>query len=103
MTTVFSKFDEGRSTEVRVTNDITWTELADAFQEFLSGCGFVVTRADLAEYFSDGEWVCQHDEADTSTDTITITGWHGDTDISVTYGSDVFNTMAADLTSGDKR
>ena len=53
MTTLFARFDEDRSTELKLHNDdVTWWELADEFLAFLQGCGYQVTREDFAEYWA---------------------------------------------------
>lgn len=52
MTTVFTKFDKFRTTEVKVLDeDATWPELAEEFFTFLQGCGYVLTREDFAAYW----------------------------------------------------
>jgi hypothetical protein len=51
MTTIFTRSYEGRSTEVKVIDDITWWEMSEEFFAFLQGCGYQVTREDFAEYW----------------------------------------------------
>jgi hypothetical protein len=54
MTTIFARYDEGRSNELKIASDeITWPELADEFVTFLQGCGYVVDHSDLAEHFAE--------------------------------------------------
>lgn len=53
MTTLFARFDEHRSTEVKLQNDdVTWMELAEEFLAFLQGCGYQMTREDFADYWA---------------------------------------------------
>lgn len=52
MTTLFARFDEDRSTELKLHNDdVTWMDLSEEFFAFLQGCGYQMTREDFAEYW----------------------------------------------------
>lgn len=48
----FSASDETRYVSVQLDDSAVWTEVAEEFFSFLQGCGFVLTRADFAEYWS---------------------------------------------------
>lgn len=53
MTIVFANYSEQRSNEVKVQHEvITWPVLSEEFFSFLQGCGYVLERADFAEYWS---------------------------------------------------
>ena len=53
MTVVFAKFSDDRSNEVKIQSDwMTWPQLSEEFFSFLQGCGYVLERADFAEYWS---------------------------------------------------
>jgi hypothetical protein len=51
-TTAFIRFDKERQLEMKVTAD-TWRDVADAFVDFLRGCGYQVDKYDIADYWND--------------------------------------------------
>lgn len=53
MTVVFANFSDDRSNEVKIQSDeMTWHELSEEFFSFLQGSGYVLERADFAEYWA---------------------------------------------------
>jgi len=53
MSIVFLKYDDERSVEHKVTDeDMTWPDLSEDFFSFLQGCGYVLSREDFADYWS---------------------------------------------------
>jgi len=53
MSIVFLKYDDEHSVEHKVSDgDIMWTDLSEDFFSFLQGCGYVLTREDFADYWS---------------------------------------------------
>lgn len=52
----FSHRDYDNKTEVNYVidrDDITWTELTDAYIDFMRGCGFVFSEETIREYITE--------------------------------------------------
>ena len=91
MTTLFARFDEDRSNEVKVGDDMTWYELSEEFFAFLQGCGYVLSRADFAEYWAQ---YLEDQKYDADADGC-CGGCHTQSDV----GAQVFDNMRVDLTN----
>lgn len=47
---VLLKMDGDDQVEARMSGDVTWMELSERFVNFLQGCGYIVTGADVAAH-----------------------------------------------------
>jgi hypothetical protein len=50
----FTNTDEFRNITHEISPDLPWYEVADLFVDFLRGCGYHVTRYEVADYFNEG-------------------------------------------------
>jgi hypothetical protein len=48
----FIKDDEDEQLMMTMRTGVTWSELSEKYLHFLKGCGYQVTAADLAEYYT---------------------------------------------------
>lgn len=48
----FESLNRGDRVEMSTSTE-TWADLADKFYDFLRGCGFILTRQSLADYFDE--------------------------------------------------
>lgn len=50
----FTKIENGTKVEHTVSDPgITWWELSEFYFEFLKGCGYYMTRQEIADYFDE--------------------------------------------------
>lgn len=50
---VFLNMNGEDQVEVKMSGALTWMDITDRYLQFLQGCGFQVTGADVAAYLSD--------------------------------------------------
>ena len=50
---LFIKDDEDGQVMLTISTGVTWPELSETYLQFLQGCGYHVTAADLAEYYAE--------------------------------------------------